>query len=162
MKKDKIMLGLIRLGLGWVFLWSFIDKVFGLGFSTPAGQGWLAGNSPTMGFLTHGTKGPFAILFQPLAGNLLVDWLFMLGLLCIGAALILGIGVKIACYSGALMYLLMYLAGFIPPEHNPFFDEHLLNPMILLLLTWVDAGKYLGYGKKWQKHHLVKKYPWLA
>ncbi|MBU0646193.1 hypothetical protein KJ611_01795 [Patescibacteria group bacterium] len=162
MKKDKLLFGIIRLGMGWVFLWSFLDKMFGWGFATPADQAWIAGGSPTTGFLTYGTKGPFADIFQSLAGNPIVDWLFMLGLLGIGVALILGIGVKVAGYAGVLMFALMYLAGFIPPEHNPFFDEHVLNALILLMLVYVDAGMYLGLGKKWQKQTLVKKYPWLA
>ncbi|MFC4062642.1 hypothetical protein ACFOWE_30465, partial [Planomonospora corallina] len=28
--------GVARIALGWVFLWAFLDKMFGLGFATPA------------------------------------------------------------------------------------------------------------------------------
>ena len=95
---------LLRIGLGWIFLWAFIDKVFGLGFATEAGKHWLTGASPTMGFLKFGTKGPLAGVFQAMAGSPVVDWLFMLGLLLIGLALILGIGMKIAVVNINLFF----------------------------------------------------------
>ena len=41
----------VRLALGWTFLWAFIDKLFGLGFATPEGKGWIDGGCPTKGFL---------------------------------------------------------------------------------------------------------------
>ena len=48
-----------RIGLGWTFLWAFLDKVFGLGFSTPSDRSWLSGGSPTEGFLANSAAGPF-------------------------------------------------------------------------------------------------------
>ena len=76
--------GMARLALGWVFLWAFFDKVFGLGFTTAADKSWLDGTSPTMGFLKFGSKGPFAPFFHMMAGSPIIDWLFMMGLLLIG------------------------------------------------------------------------------
>ena len=32
----RYLLAGIRLALGWVFLWAFLDKAFGLGFATPS------------------------------------------------------------------------------------------------------------------------------
>src|SRR5688572_461628 len=32
----RYLLAGVRLALGWVFLWAFLDKAFGLGFATPA------------------------------------------------------------------------------------------------------------------------------
>jgi thiosulfate dehydrogenase [quinone] large subunit len=37
----------LRLALGWIFLWAVIDKLFGLGFATPAKNAWIDGGSPT-------------------------------------------------------------------------------------------------------------------
>ncbi|MDP4010486.1 MAG: hypothetical protein Q8P37_01345 [Candidatus Spechtbacteria bacterium] len=144
--------------LGWIFFWPFLDKVFGLGFTTKAEQAWLNGGSPTTGFLKFGTKGPFADMFQNLAGNMFVDWIFMLGLLGIGIALILGIGMRIASYSGALMLLLMYFAV-IPPEHNPFLDEHIIYALVLLILPMLGAGHHFGLGKWWNNMAPVKRFP---
>jgi len=160
MDKGKNLLGILRIGLGWIFLWAFIDKLFGFGFTTARDASWIAGTSPTYGFLAFGTKGPFAEIFKTMAGNPVVDWLYMLGVLFIGLALIFGIGMKIAGYAGALMTALMYLAGFIPPEHNPFWDEHLMYVVLFLLFAVMsDSGKYLGFGNWWQNTRLVQKYP---
>ena len=150
-------LGLLRLGMGWILLWAFLDKLFGLGFTTTPDKAWLVGNSPTSGFLLNATRGPLAEFFKGLAGNVLVDWLFMIGLLLIGLALIFGILVRIAAYSGALLFLLMWLAV-LPPEHNPFLDEHIIYSLVLIALAYVKSGKNLGFGKKWAKTELVKKY----
>src|SRR3989344_1551296 len=109
MEKNKIALVLLRLSLGWIFFWAFIDKAFGLGFATKPGKAWLLGNSPTAGFLSN-AKGYFASFFNSLANNSLVDWLFMLGLLLIGIALIFGIAMKLAAWSGSIMLFLMWLA----------------------------------------------------
>lgn len=152
---------LLRISMGWIFLWAFLDKVFGLGFGTEAGKSWLDGVSPTEGFLKFGSSGPFAGIFQSMAGSPVVDWLFMLGLLCIGVALILGIGMKIAGYTGALMMLLMWLA-ILPVEHNPFMDEHLIYLFLLLILPRVGAGEVFGLGKWWSGTSLVRKYPFLG
>jgi thiosulfate dehydrogenase (quinone) large subunit len=155
MKKENL-LGILRIFMGWIFLWPFIDKLFGLGFATEAGKGWINGGSPTTGFLSFATKGPFASLFQSLAGSAIVDWLFMLGLLLIGVSLILGIFNKLAAYSGTLMLLFMYFAV-LPPEHNPIIDDHIIYSIILLVLLHFKAGNYLGLGKKWSKNKFVRK-----
>lgn len=151
--------GVLRLLLGWTFLWAFLDKVWGLGFATTAEGAWLSGGSPTFGFLTFATKGPLAGFYQNLAGNAVVDWLFMLGLLAIGLPLLLGIGVRLAAFTGIVMYALMYSAGFILPEHNPFVDEHVVNAVIMVGLILSGAGRFLGFGNIWAKTRLVRKYP---
>ena len=160
-KNQQKIWALLRISLGWIFLWAFVDKLFGLGFATASDKSWLAGSSPTAGFLQFGTKGPFASLYQLLMGSTVVDWLFMIGLLLIGLALFTGIGVKIAGYAGASLMILMYTAGFIPPEHNPFLDEHIIYAIILVGLTFTEAGKVFGFGRWWSKTKLVKKHPYL-
>ncbi len=80
MKKIEVLEAL-RIVLGLVFLWTFLDKTFGLGFSTATDKSLLTGNSPTAGFLEFGTNGPLATIFQSMEGSTIVDWLFMLGML---------------------------------------------------------------------------------
>jgi len=149
--------GLLRIAMGWTFLWGFLDKMFALGFTTEAGKSWLDGTSPTMGFLKFATKGPLSSLFQSMAGNTFVDWLFMMGLLLIGLALILGIGIKIASWTGSLLVFLMFLAA-LPPEHNPILDEHIIYMLVLQILRVTNAGYNLGLGKWWSQTKLVQKY----
>ena len=153
-------IGLLRLLMGFIFLWAFLDKTFGLGFATPAENAWLNGGSPTTGFLTHATKGPFAEIFQSLAGNGFIDVLFMLGLLFVGVTLILGIMVRLGALAGATMLILMYTAGFLPPEHNPFVDDHIIYAIIMLVFISSNAGSYWGLGKKWDNSVCVKISPW--
>jgi len=152
--------GLLRISLGWVFLWAFLDKLFGLGFTTTTEGAWLSGGSPTLGFLKFATKGPFAEIFQGMAGSVLVDWLFMLGLLLIGSALILGIMIKLASLGGIVMMLLMYLAA-LWPEHNPIVDEHIIYALVLFLFLFIPVGDWLGFGIKWGRASFVRSISWL-
>lgn len=159
-KTEQIIWGFLRISLGWIFLWAFLDKLFGLGFATKAESAWLSGGSPTLGFLKFATKGPFAEVFQSMAGSILVDWLFMLGLLLIGLALMLGIMVKLASLSGMVMLILMYLAALLP-EHNPFVDDHIIYSLVLLLFLFIPVGDWLGFGRKWSRTSFVRNMSWL-
>src|SRR3954451_9531284 len=87
----RYVLGAIRLSLGWIFLWAFLDKTFGLGHETAHADAWIRGGSPTKGFLAFGTAGPFKDLYTNIAGAGWADWLFMIGLAGIGTALVLGV-----------------------------------------------------------------------
>ena len=149
----------LRLSVGWTFFWAFVDKLFGLGFATEAGKGWIDGGSPTFGFLNFATKGPFAELYSGMAASPVVEWLFMLGLLGIGLPLLLGAGVRIAGSAGVVMYLMMYTAGSILPEHNPFMDEHLIGVAIMVGLILTATGSPIGLGKIWVRTRLVERYP---
>ena len=82
----------------------------------------------------------------------------MIGLLLIGLALIFGVGLRIATLTGSLMLGLMWLAA-LPPEHNPFLDEHIIYAVIMIGLTFVKSGHWFGFGKKWSKMKFVKKHP---
>lgn len=150
----------IRLGLGWIFLWAFFDKLLGLGFATAADKSWLAGNSPTLGFLQFGTTGPLAGMYQAMAGNVAVDMLFMLALLLLGVTLILGIANRLAGYAGALLMLLMYTALLLP-KNNPLIDEHIIYLFALLGIAAVKPGKWYGLGDWWARTGLVKRFRFL-
>lgn len=156
--KQKYFWAILRFCLGWTMFWAFIDKTWGLGFATEPAKSWMSGASPTFGFLKFGTHGPLVEFFQSLAGNLIVDWLFMTGVLLIGVTLIAGIGVRIAGYSGALMMMLMYLS-MLWPENNPFMDEHIIYAVIFIALANVNPGDTWGLGRWWSKTSLVKKFP---
>lgn len=162
--------GALRISIGWVFLWSFLDKAFSLGFSTGRNpetgaidffgpDAWVNGASPTSGFLEFGARGPFADFFHGLAGAAWVDWVYMLSLLLIGGALILGIGARLAAVGGIIWLGLFYAAGAIWPEHNPFLDDHVVYAIVLAGVAYVGAGRYLGFGKWWESTALVKRYP---
>jgi thiosulfate dehydrogenase (quinone) large subunit len=147
-----------RLFLGWVFLWAFLDKLFGLGHETAAAKGWLDGGNPTKGFLSGGAKGPFEGFYHGIAGDPWVNWLFMVGLAGIGVALLLGIGMRIAAVAGAVLLVMMWTVV-LPPENNVFMDDHLVYAVVLIGLALVGAGDTWGFGRAWGETKLVRAYP---
>jgi thiosulfate dehydrogenase [quinone] large subunit len=161
LRTEQMIWGILRISLGWIFLWAFLDKVFGLGFATQSGRAWLDGVSPTFGYLAYATHGPLAPIFKALAGNAVVDLLFMAGLLLVGLSLIMGIGVRVAAYAGSVMLFLMFLAASLPPEHNPLIDEHIIYILVLLLMSSMPVGDWLGFGNWWAGQSFVKSRPYL-
>ncbi len=154
----KAFLGLLRISMGFIFLWAFLDKVFGLGFATKPEQAWIAGDSPTTGFLKNAVHGPFADFFHSLAGMAIIDWMFMLGLLFIGLSLTLGVFVRLGGLSGALMLFMMYLAVGLPPANHPFIDDHFIYILVMGVLVFGNSGKYFGLGNLWYNTPFVQKY----
>ncbi|MEK9184684.1 MAG: hypothetical protein AAB866_00780 [Patescibacteria group bacterium] len=134
MKKEKIVMLSLRLVMGFIFIWAFFDKVFGLGFATNAKNAWINGVSPTYGFLKMATKGPFAEIFHNIAGMAIVDWSFMLGLLFVGLTLIFNRFTKWGCIAGITMMILMYIA-LLFPINNPIIDEHIVYILVLSLIA---------------------------
>ena len=164
-------LAVLRVATGFVFLWAFLDKTFGLGYSTPSAKAWIHGGSPTKGFLSSIDVGPFQGTFHHLAGTPFANWTFMLGLLGIGLALILGIGLRIAAVAATLMMAMMWLAEFPLAQHtsagkptgstNPITDYHFIYAVSAITLALTYAGHTWGLGRWWAKLPLVQKNRWL-
>jgi thiosulfate dehydrogenase (quinone) large subunit len=149
-----------RISLGWVFLWAFLDKTFGLGHETAHADAWIRGGSPTKGFLAFGAAGPFTDFYHSIAGATWADWLFMAGLLGIGVALLLGVAMRLAAAGGALLLVLMWTVV-LPPANNPFMDDHLIYAMLLVILAAAGAGTTLGLGSAWGRIPFVRRHGWL-
>jgi thiosulfate dehydrogenase (quinone) large subunit len=165
------VMGVLRLALGWIFLWAFLDKLFALGYATGVDAetgavdrfgdaAWINGGSPTEGFLGFATSGPFAGFYQGIAGAAWADWLFMLGLLGIGGALMLGVAMRITAVAGALLTVLMWTAV-LPPANNPIIDEHIIYALVFVVLALAGAGYTLGIGKQYERLPIVAKHAWL-
>lgn len=149
-----------RLALGWIFLWPFLDKLIGLGHETPSAQSWLNGGNPTKGFLA-GSVGPFSGIYHSIAGDTIINVLFMAGLIFVAVGLLLGIYMKLACAAGALMLVLMWSAS-LPPANNVFMDEHIIYALVLAGLALVGAGNTLGLGRWWSSRSFVRSNAWLG
>jgi thiosulfate dehydrogenase [quinone] large subunit len=91
-----------------------------------------------------------------------VDWIYMLSMLLIGLALILGVGVRLASIGGIIWMAIFFTATAIWPQNNPFVDEHVIGAAVLVALFLANAGRYYGLGKVWQRTKLVSRYPVLA
>jgi len=165
------VLAVLRILTGFVFLWAFLDKTFGFGYATPSGKGWIDGGSPTKGFLGGVAAGPMESTFHDWAGAGWADWLFMLGLLGIGLALIAGIGLRLAAVAGTAMMALMWIAEWPPAKHlsdgspsmstNPFTDYHVVYALVLIALAAAGAGATWGLGRAWARLPFVSRNRWL-
>ena len=165
-------LAVLRLGFGLTFLWAFLDKLLALGFATGVNgetgavdrfgpDAWIHGGSPTTGFLKSVDPGNwFHGFFTGMAGSAWADWLFMIGLAGIGLALTLGIGMRIAAATGALLYAFMWAASF-PLANNPVIDDHVIGAVTVIALALVLAGDEWGFGQRWARTSLVRRYGWL-
>jgi thiosulfate dehydrogenase [quinone] large subunit len=162
---------ILRISLGFVFFWAFIDKMFGLGFATCRDKATgvvtmmcdsavINGGKATTGFLKFGTTGPFKGIFNAIAGNGIVEFLFMAGLLIIGIGLIFGILTNLATYGGAVLMVLMWLAV-LPKENNPFMDEHIIYGLAMLLINWTKSANTWSVNEWWNSIGFVQKYKWL-
>jgi len=161
----------LRLVTGFVFLWAFLDKTFGFGYATPSGKGWIDGGSPTKGFLSSVAAGPMESTFHDWAGAGWANWLFMLGLLGVGIALVSGVALRLAAVAGTAMMALMWIAEWPPAKHlsdgtvsmssNPFADYHLIYAVVLIALAAAGAGVTWGLGKLWATLPIVRDHAWL-
>jgi thiosulfate dehydrogenase [quinone] large subunit len=164
-------LAVTRIGVGFVFLWAFLDKTFGWHYATGAGKGWIDGGSPTKGFLSSVAAGPMQSAFHSWAGAGWANWLFMLALLGVGLALLSGIALRPAAVAGTALMAFMWIAEWPPAQHlsdgtpsmssNPLVDYHVLYAAVMIALAVASAGTTWGLGKAWARLPIVRDHTWL-
>jgi len=159
-------LAALRLGTGFIFLWAFLDKTFGLGYSTPVEGAWVRGGAPSQGFLmSDAVSGPLKDFFAAIAGPA-TDWLFMAAMLGIGLAVMAGIGLRVAAVAGSAVLLLMYLAEWPftanAASTNPLVDYHIVYALALIAVAAVSAGDTWGLGAWWKQLPIVRRAHWLV
>ncbi|MCU1471742.1 MAG: DoxX family protein [Glaciihabitans sp.] len=158
-------LAVLRIATGFIFLWAFLDKTFGLGYSTIRAQAWINGGTPSQGFLkSPAVVGPFKPFFAAIASPT-TDVLFMLGMLAVGVAVILGIGLRISAIASTIILLFMYLAewSFGPnaASTNPVVDYHIIFALSLIVVAVLSAGDAWGLGRSWKRLNIVQNHRWL-
>jgi thiosulfate dehydrogenase [quinone] large subunit len=166
-----ISLAVLRVSMGFVFLWAFLDKAFGLHYTTPSSKAWIHGGSPTKGFLTSVDVGPLQSWFHSIAGTWWADWLFMLGLLGVGLTLILGVLMYAGTAAGVALLGFMWLAEFPLAQHtsagvasgstNLFVDYHYIYAVVLVVLALTGAAQTWGLGRGWAAQPVIRRHPWL-
>ena len=159
------VLAVLRLSVGFIFLWAFLDKTFGLGYSTPSARAWIHGGAPSQGFLkSPAVVGPLKPFFASIASPT-TDVLFMLGMLAIGVAVMLGIGLRISAVAGSIILLFMYLAewafGANAESTNPLVDYHIVFALSLIVIAVLSAGDGWGLGIAWKRLQVVQNHRWL-
>ncbi|NIT04543.1 DoxX family membrane protein [Candidatus Saccharibacteria bacterium] len=151
-KWEKISLVVLRLSMGWVYLYAGLSKVLN--------PDWTA-----VGYLKAAKTFPG--LYQWFASAQNIDWVNFLnkwGLTLIGAALILGVAVRFASYMGALITMLYYFPILVFPKagaNSYIVDDHVIYALIFVLLAAFGAGRVWGLDSWLERSNLIQKAPWL-
>lgn len=149
---QKLFLFLLRISLGWMFLYAGITKVLDPNWSA---AGYIKGAKTFPEF--------YQFLLNPSIlpiVNFMNEW----GLTLLGISLILGIGVRLSSVLGAVLMMLYYFAALDFPYPNPnsyIVDEHIVYAAALLFLASLRAGRVWGLESWCSKLPLCSKFPWL-
>lgn len=156
--KGELVLGILRIVLGFMLIWAFLDKLLGLGMPTTPDAAMINGGSPTEYYLSHLVSGPFEGVYSSLAGNPVLDILLMAGLLLVGAAMILGVASRLSTAGMCVMMALMFSLE-IPPDDNPLVDYHIVYILASIAIYYLDGYSALGLGERWFELSIVKRFP---
>lgn len=134
-KFQKLSLFLLRISLGWIFLYSGLSKV-------------MKGNWSAAGYLNSAKTFPELYRWFASPDILpIINFLNEYGQILIGVSLVLGILVRYSSISAVLMMALYYFAALDFPKvgANSFIvDEHIIYALALLVLFAMRAGRIFG------------------
>lgn len=148
-KWQKISLLLLRLTLGGLFLYAGASKIMTAGWSA---AGYL-NNAKQFATFYHWLATPGILPFI----NFINEW----GLALLGLSLILGIGVRLSSWLGAVLMFLYYLPlGWLHPNVNSLVvDEHIIFICALFVLGAFRAGRAWGLADWCARLPLCKRWP---
>ena len=151
----------LRLALGFMFLYGGYEKI----------ETEMSVGPATSGFLSH-VAGPFAFLFNGMAGNPAVEGLLVYGELLIGISLMLGIVTRVGGVSGALVSSLLYLstlpamtAGFAGSyfdfllSKNALISQYIIYILLFVAFVFLVPGRFLGADGILQNSKFVQSRP---
>jgi len=138
---QKICITVIRVAIGWHFLFEGISKLFVENWSS---QSYLANSFGFLSGFYHWLAGGETLVK-------VVDLLNVYGLILIGVALFIGIFLRIASMAGVALLVLYYFA--YPPFGTSLFGSleghfYIVNRNFIeaVLLFWFVISKQRGYG----------------
>lgn len=147
---ERVTLVLLRLALGWLFLYSGATKVLDPTWSS---AGYLKG-AQTLG-------GVYAVMMSP--GVLpVIDAVNAWGQTLLGVSLILGLFVRLSSVLGAVLMLLYYLPVLKFPyvgQHGYLVDEHIIYGLALLYLAAARAGRQFGLEEWCSRLPICARFP---
>ncbi len=133
---ERTILVLLRISIGWVFLYAASHQVLVPGWSIS-------------GFLTH-TKtfnGFFSIFTGPVIAPV-VSFMVAYGHLLIGLSLISGLMTRVSAFFGIFLMLIYWMAHmdfpYIGDTNNFIIDFHIVDAIVLWLLIVRNAGHIFG------------------
>lgn len=132
---QRISIFLLRVATGGMFFYAGITKVM-----DPA---WTAA-----GYIKAAKT--FPQFYQMLLDPRYIEWVDFInvwGLTILGAALILGIGVRLVSFFGIVLMILYYLPILQFPyagAHSYIVDEHIIYSLVLFFFIAIRAGRFWG------------------
>ncbi|MBG6184933.1 putative membrane protein YphA (DoxX/SURF4 family) [Arthrobacter sp. CAN_A214] len=71
----------------------------------------------------------------------------MAGLMLVGTALVLGVGLRVAAAGGTVLMGLIWVSA-LPLKQHPVVDEHVIYIAALWVLALTGAGRFWGLGRR--------------
>ena len=131
----------------WAKLWMLLMRValgvlmLTVGIRLLTEGGWKAWVQ-IGGFLPRTVKGPFEGPFLALWESPVILYMVILGAIAVGAAMILGMFVRLAAVGGALMMITFYLSN-LPPQFG-WVNQQLMYFLIFALFPALGPGYHWG------------------
>lgn len=131
----KVSLFILRISMGWLFLYAGLIKLFDSEWSVTGYLGGAKTLTPFYNWLLQPEILPII--------NIINEW----GLTLLGVSLILGLFVRLSSFSGAVLMFLYYFPVLDFPHvgtHGYLIDEHIIYALVLVFLAIARAGRFWG------------------
>jgi thiosulfate dehydrogenase [quinone] large subunit len=151
----RLAIAVLRIGVGIIFLWAGLEKVFGpepfsaagfLEFATGGTLGWPFVSEPVEGAVYNPTQGLWAGLATNDGAMAVVNVLVPWGQIGIGLGLILGLLTRFSAAMGGLMMLFFFLAAW-EFEHG-IVNQHVTYALVTAFIGLIGAGNYYGLDRR--------------
>jgi thiosulfate dehydrogenase (quinone) large subunit len=149
MKAQQFSIVALRIIVGWFMAADGYLNLMAPGFTS---KGFLLGAK---------TFPAFYAWFASPANLVWVDPLNVWGIILIGVALILGVGVRPAAWAGVAMMILYYFPHYGYPfslQHGWFVEEHIIDAAAFAVLAVSPYSEYFGFGA-WARRSFLGRIP---
>ncbi len=150
-KPERLLILLLRLGMGWVMLYAGMSKIIDTSWS-------FAPQLLKSNYLQH------VIAWLTLPDNIVwVDFFVRWGMVLIGLGLIIGLAVRYASWFGIFLTMCFYILALDVPEvtgsvfRSFLIDEHIIYVLVFLLLIGTRAGEVWGVDRFLKNHNIFAR-----
>lgn len=151
-RSHQIGIAILRIGVGIIFLWAGLEKLFApepwsaagfLQFGTGGSLGWpFVTGEVAEGTIFNPTQGFWASLATNEGAMSVINVLVPFGQIGIGVGLILGLLTRFSAAMGTLMMLFFFLAAW--DFAFGIVNQHLTYALVTAFLGLIGAGNYFG------------------
>ncbi len=151
-RSHQTAIAVLRIGVGIIFLWAGLEKVFApepwsaagfLQFATGGSLGWpFVAGEIAEGTIFNPTQGIWTGLATNEGAMAIVNFLVPYGQIGIGVGLVLGLLTRFSAAMGTVMMLFFFLAAW--DFEFGVVNQHLTYALVTGFLGLIGAGNYLG------------------